>query len=60
MVANTYGATKIESLEVLWPTTGKTQVFEDLPLDSYVEIVEGLDKPAITILKPVKLGGGKE
>jgi hypothetical protein len=52
-------ASKLESLEVFWPTTGKTQTFKDIPLDRYVEIVEGSDQPAIHELKAVKLGGGK-
>jgi hypothetical protein len=52
-------ATKIESLEVLWPKTGKTQVFKDVPLDRYVEIVEGVDELKVHALTPVKLGGGK-
>jgi len=53
-------ATKIELLEVFWPTTGKTQVFRDIPLDRYLEIVEGVDKPEVHVLQPVKLGGGKQ
>ena len=28
-------------LEVYWPTTDKTQVFEDLAADQAIEIVEG-------------------
>jgi hypothetical protein len=52
-------AETIESLEVLWPTTGKTQVFRGVPLDRYLEIVEGQDEPAVHELEPVKLGGGK-
>ncbi len=38
---------KLESLEVFWPTTGKKQVFKDLPLDRLVYIVEGSDKPMV-------------
>ncbi len=53
-------AEKIESLEVLWPSTGKTQVFRDIPLDRYVQIVEGVDEPVIQEARPVKLGGGKQ
>ncbi len=52
-------AEKIETLEVFWPTTGKTQVFRDVPLDRYMEIVEGVDQPEIRALEPVELGGGK-
>jgi hypothetical protein len=53
-------ATKVELLDVFWPTTGKTQVFKDIPLDRYVEIVEGSDKPEVHELKPVRLGGSKQ
>jgi hypothetical protein len=51
-------ATRVETLEVLWPATGKTQVFKDLPADRLVEIVEGDDTPRVRELKPVRLGGG--
>jgi len=51
-------AARVETLEVLWPATGKTQVFKDLPADRLVEIVEGDDRPVIKELKPVHLGGG--
>jgi len=51
---------KLESMEVFWPTTGKAQVFKDLPLDRFVRIVEGSDKPEILELKPFKLGGAKD
>ncbi|REK37927.1 MAG: CRTAC1 family protein [Planctomycetota bacterium] len=32
---------RVARLEVFWPTTGETQVFEDLPVDQVIEIVEG-------------------
>jgi hypothetical protein len=31
---------RVSRLEVTWPTTGQVQVFRDVPLDSYLEIVE--------------------
>jgi hypothetical protein len=34
-------AERVERLEVLWPKTGKTQVFEDLPVDAWIRVVEG-------------------
>ena len=34
-------ATRIVSLEVHWPTSGITQVFHDVPLDTHLEITEG-------------------
>jgi hypothetical protein len=37
-------ASSIVALEVLWPTTGKTQIFQDVPLDAWIEIVEDSDR----------------
>ena len=34
-------ASRLERLEVFWPTTGLTQTFADLPLDRIIRIVEG-------------------
>ena len=34
-------ATRIETLEIFWPTTGITQVFEDLPTNRVLQITEG-------------------
>ena len=36
-------ATKIELLEIHWPTSGTTQQFRDLELDQMLEITEGSD-----------------
>ncbi len=36
-------ATKIAKLEVRWPTSKTTQVFEDLPLDSCLRVTEGAE-----------------
>jgi hypothetical protein len=36
-------ATKISKLKVYWPTTDKTQEFDDVPIDSSFEVVEGED-----------------
>jgi hypothetical protein len=33
-------ADRVERIEVFWPTTGRTQVLEDLPVDHLVRIVE--------------------
>jgi len=52
-------AEKLERLEVFWPTTGKTQVFEGLPLDRLVKITEDSDEPVVKEPKHVKLGGAK-
>ena len=37
-------AKQIESLEIFWPTTGKTQVFRDLPANQAIRIVEGTEE----------------
>jgi hypothetical protein len=37
-------AERIVALEVHWPTTGQTQVFESVPLDRRVRVVEGKDE----------------
>ena len=34
-------AGRVERLEVFWPTTGATQVFETIPADQSIEITEG-------------------
>ena len=39
-------ASRIEKLEVFWPTTGETQVFLELPVDQVIQVVE--DKPSYT------------
>ncbi len=34
-------ATRIEVLEILWPTTGATQRLLNVPADQFIEITEG-------------------
>jgi hypothetical protein len=34
-------AARVASLEVFWPTTGRTETFADVPLNCLIEIVEG-------------------
>ena len=36
-------ATSILSLTIYWPATGISQSFEDVPLDSRIEVREGRD-----------------
>ena len=40
-------AGRIVSLEVYWPTSGRTQIFDDVPLDSHVRVREGDDKLSV-------------
>ncbi len=37
-------ATRIERLEIYWPTTDTTQVFTDIEVDQMIKIIEGEDK----------------
>lgn len=37
-------ATSIRRLEVYWPATDKTQVFENIPANQFIEITEGRDQ----------------
>ena len=34
-------ATKIDRLEIYWPTSNQTQIFTDVPIDAVLEITEG-------------------
>ena len=50
-------APKIRRLEVLWPTTGETQVFRDVPADGFIRIVEGEGRYRRLSLPTFVLGG---
>ncbi len=39
-------ATTIEALEITWPTTGKVQIFKNLPVDKNIKIKEANDQYA--------------
>jgi len=49
----------VERLEVHWPASDTTQVFENLPVDRRIEIVEGLGEPRIVERKPARFGGAR-
>ena len=49
-------ADAITRLEVFWPTSGRLQVFEEVPLDSSIEIVEGDEALVLFDHPPFKLG----
>ena len=51
-------ATRIERLEVFWPTTGRTQAFTGVPVDRIIRIVEDESSYETLDLEPLKLGGG--
>lgn len=46
-------ATRIERLTVEWPTSDTVQTFEDVPLDSFIKVVE--EQPQWTPLSPVNI-----
>ncbi len=50
-------ADRIENLEVYWPATGETQLFADVPMDAFIEIVEGGDRFTQLDLARYRLGG---
>ncbi len=47
-------AEKIENFEVFWPTTGVTQTFTDVPLNRFIQIVEGKEKYKILPIQKVE------
>ena len=49
-------ADKIETLEIFWPKTGRTQTFRDVAMDQAIKIVEGEDKYSRMKLKKLRLG----
>ena len=50
-------AERIESVEIYWPTTDRTQTFYDLAMDQWVRVVEGEKQVEIVHLEPYVLGG---
>ena len=49
------GRATIESLEIEWPTSGTTQTFRDVPVDSFLEIREGVERFEVLTPPVVKL-----
>ncbi len=52
-------AERIERLEVFWPTTGETQTFSDVPMDCFIELVEGNARFTTLPVEKVRLGGAR-
>ena len=51
-------ASKIERLEIFWPTTNLTQTFRDVPSNQFIQIVEGEEQYTTFTLKKLKLSTG--
>jgi hypothetical protein len=49
-------ATAIRRLEIRWPVSGTTQVFEDVPLDAWIRVTEGARSFERVALRPFPLG----
>ena len=52
-------ARTVESLEVYWPTTEIRQIFNDVPLDAHLRVIEGEDELQVVDSPPVLLGVGR-
>ncbi len=48
-------ASKIEALEIFWPTTGITQTFHNVSVDQFIQIVEGAEQYTTLTLKKLEL-----
>lgn len=49
-------AEQLQTLEIFWPTTGKTQTFKNVPMDQAIHIIEGEDQFTTMKLKTFRLG----
>jgi hypothetical protein len=47
----------VARLEILWPVTGATQVFENVPVDRTLRVIEGRDELVPIPLQRTRLGG---
>jgi hypothetical protein len=53
-------ARRIRAIEILWPTSGRRQRFEDLGVDQFLEIREGDPEPKRVALDRLTLGGRRD
>jgi hypothetical protein len=53
-------ATRVARLEVRWPRSRTTQVFEDVPMDAWVRVTEGEDELERVELRRFTFGDGGE
>ena len=52
-------AERILLMEVFWPTSGIRQVFEDVPLDTRIEVTENDEDYEVLKTRPIRLGGSR-
>ena len=50
-------ASKIERLEIFWPTTGITQTFHNVPSNQFIQIIEDEEQYTTITLKTLKFSG---
>ena len=50
-------AERLLKLEIYWPTTGQTQVFDEVPMDQIIRVVEGQAEYETVTLEKLQLGG---
>ena len=50
-------AERIIFMEIYWPATGARQVFEDVPIDTRIEVREGDGVYEVLEARPIRLGG---
>ncbi|MFQ5705231.1 MAG: FG-GAP-like repeat-containing protein [Gemmatimonadales bacterium] len=50
------GALVVVQLEVSWPSTGRRQIFSDVPADRFIEIEEGVDTVRVVTRRRIPLG----
>jgi enediyne biosynthesis protein E4 len=53
-------AERIQTLRVFWPTTGRTQTFQNIAADQFIEIVEGKKAFTTTPLKKLTMSENAE
>jgi hypothetical protein len=51
------GATAVRLVEILWPVTGETQTFRDVPFDRALRVSVGQPELVPIEIQPLELGG---
>lgn len=53
-------ATAVKRLEIFWPVSNKTQVFEDVPADQRIVVTEGENRFVVVKRKPIRFAVKEE